>query len=77
MKQPTRRPRRKRAAVLLDSVLKDAGGATALAAELGMTEGAVRYWVRIGRVPSVAVARLIAMNYNVSANALMGKPDER
>jgi hypothetical protein len=42
-----------------------------------MTEGAVRYWVRIGRVPSVAVARLIAMNYKVSANALMGKPDER
>jgi transcriptional regulator with XRE-family HTH domain len=74
MKQPSRR---KRSAVLLDAVLKEAGSTTALAAELGMTEGAVRYWIRIGRVPSVAVARLIALNYEVSAEGLMGKPHER
>jgi transcriptional regulator with XRE-family HTH domain len=63
--------------VALDTVLKKAGGPTPLAAELGMTEGAVRYWLRIGRVPSLSVARLIAMNYEVDADDLRGKTDDR
>ena len=73
--QRPKRRKRTRAEVALDTVLKEAGGPTALAAELGMTEGAVRYWVRIGRVPGVAVARLIAMTYDVDADELRGKTD--
>ena len=76
MTRPTKRKRRTRAAVALDAVLKEAGGPTALAAELDMTEGAVRYWVKTGRVPSPAVARLIAMTYSVDADDLRGKTDE-
>ena len=58
--------------MLLESVIEQAGGTTALAAELGMTEGAVRYWIKVGRVPSGAAARLIAARYDVDVANLMG-----
>jgi hypothetical protein len=43
----------------LDTIIAKAGGVTSLAAALGMTEGAVRYWKKRGGVPKQA-ARLLA-----------------
>ena len=43
----------------LDHIARKAGGITALAASLGMTEGGIRYWQKRGSVPKQA-ARLLA-----------------
>ena len=43
----------------LDIIIKKAGGVTSLAAALGLTEGAIRYWQKKGAVPRGA-ARLVS-----------------
>ena len=43
----------------LDRVLKEVGGITPLAAACGLTDGAVRYWVRQGRVTNPTAARFL------------------
>jgi hypothetical protein len=45
----------------LDRVLKEVGGITPLAAACGLTDGAVRYWVRQGRVTNPAAARFLEL----------------
>ena len=63
----------------LDRVLEKVGGATALAAACGLTDGAVRYWVKHGRVTSAPAARFLEYymqdehGYTVKWQALHGK----
>lgn len=42
----------------LAQLLKHAGGVTVVAAACGVTESAVRHWVRKGKVPSTAAILL-------------------
>jgi DNA-binding transcriptional regulator YdaS (Cro superfamily) len=53
------RTKKKKSAEYLDQVLEIVGGATALAAACGLTEGAVRYWIEHGRVASPTAARFL------------------
>lgn len=50
--------------VALRNLIKKAGGVTQIAADAGVTEGAVRYWVLQGRVP-VPAARVLASKHGV------------
>lgn len=43
---------------VLVSLIKEAGGTTQLAAACGVTDSAVRHWVRKGRVPRTAALLL-------------------
>lgn len=54
-------------AVLAD-LLKEAGGTTQVAAACGVTDSAVRHWVRKGRVPRTAALLLHTLypNYAVA-----------
>jgi hypothetical protein len=62
----------------LDIIIKKAGGITPLAAALGLTEGAVRYWQQKGALPRQA-ARLVAwevrdqFGIEVDAEVLSGR----
>jgi len=61
----------------LEAIIAKTGGVTSLAAALGLTEGAVRYWRKNGRVPRQA-ARLLAfevkrLGIEVTAEVLSGE----
>jgi len=62
----------------LDIIIEKAGGVTSLAAAIGRTEGAVRYWQKQGAVPKTA-ARLVSFEMKaqfgvmVEAEVLSGR----
>ncbi len=63
--------------VALEKIIAKTGGITSLAAAVGLTEGAVRYWRKNGRVPKQA-ARIVAfevkrLGIDVSAGVLSGE----
>lgn len=43
---------------VLTDLLKEAGGTTQVAAACGVTESAVRHWIRKGKVPTTAALLL-------------------
>lgn len=61
----------------LEIIIDRVGGVTSLAAAVGLTEGAVRYWQRNGKVPkqSAVVVALEVRRFGieVSAEVLSGK----
>lgn len=48
----------------LTELIKSTGGVTQIAVDVGVTEGAVRYWIQRGRVP-VPAARVLASKYSI------------
>ena len=71
--------KKKASAKHLDKVLERVGGRTALAAACGLTDAAVYYWIKQGRVTSPPAARFLEYymqdkhDYKVKAKALHGE----
>lgn len=53
------------------AAIKQAGSLAQVAVDMGVTEGAVRNWVRLGRVPKT-VALLMGEKYKLSLKSYKG-----
>lgn len=57
----------------LAQMVSDLGGVTKVAAQCGVTESAVRHWMRKGRVPTTAAYLLHTLHPQYSSEELIGK----
>ena len=73
-KKASRKPRSAR---LLDRVIRDMGGVTALAHYCGVSESSIRYWQKPGYGPSAPAAKLISVQFPTISPEHLVKPNER